>query len=642
MRSIFLWRMTIAVIITILLASLLMTGGYMILIRNTYADIVLQELEQQAQNMCGLYIEYMNGALSYSTFSRLLEQFLGKGQATVCIIADNDGSYVYKSESLSGYSKEALLVFDNMLKSAIEGHSFFDSSFDVEQKISVLNVGIPIIDDNGKMYGGIILLRSFDELSANIGKLNNLLFMVVIMVLPIMVMLLLGTIKRLADPLRKIGEVAIKMRGGDFTVRADESEPGEVGLLARALNDICSDLSNTINELRSEKSQLKQILASFSEGVVALDSVGYLTHYNSAVMQMFGAVHVEGRSDLIQDEGIWRAFDEVYTTGEPRSMRYPLPGDIMLWVTISPVVTEDGNRSGVVGLFKDMTQVEKLERMRTEYVANVSHELRTPLTSIRGLLEPLADGMVASEGDKQRYYKIMLREVIRLSHLITDMMQLSRLQSGTEYTQFIETDVGALLRDVIQNYSKDASEKGVRLILNCTDMPLVYTDSDRVEQLLIILIDNAMRHTAAGGNIILKAQNAESVVIVSVVDTGEGIPKEDLPHIFERFYTVDKSRNQGGTGLGLSIAKHIISRLDERITVESELGKGTQFSFTLKKYVRNAIALGPAIENGNIDEDTELPPILLPQQNGVTTLDAPYEVLPVQSKEKRMFERKKK
>lgn len=614
----------------------------MILSRNTYADIVLSELEQQAENMGSLYIEYVNGELDFITFSKLSDQFLGKVKATVCVIADNEGRHVYESENNSEYPKEALAVFDDMLKSAIEGQSFFDSSFDTEHGGRVLSAGIPIVDESGRMYGGIILLRSLNELSADIGKLNNLLFMVVITVLPIMVMFLFGTVKRLADPLRKIGEVAIKMRGGDFDVRADESEPGEVGLLARALNDICSDLSNTINELRSEKGQLKQILASFSEGVVALDSVGYLTHYNSAVMQMFGAVHVEGRSDLIKDEGIWQAFDEVYTTGEPKSMRYPLPGDVMLWVTISPVVTEDGSRSGVVGLFKDMTQVENLERMRTEYVANVSHELRTPLTAIRGLLEPLVDGMVNSEDDKRRYYKIMLREVIRLSHLITDMMQLSRLQSGTEYTQFLEADVGELLHDVIQNYSKEANEKGVELIIDCTDMPKVYTDSDRVEQLLIILIDNAMRHTAPGGNITLKAQNADSVVIVSVIDTGEGIPNEDLPHIFERFYTVDKSRNQGGTGLGLSIAKHIISRLDEKITVESELGKGTEFCFTLKKYVRNAIALGPANENEETSGETDLPPILLPQQSGITTLDAPYEVLPVQPKEKRMFERKKK
>jgi signal transduction histidine kinase len=150
--------------------------------------------------------------------------------------------------------------------------------------------------------------------------------------------------------------------------------------VARALNNLCDTLSQTIYQLRAEKSQLNQILSSFSEGIAATDSVGVLTHFNPALMRMFGSVRVNTRCELIPDSGIWDAFDEVYRTGEPQSMRYPLPGDRMLWITISPVVTEAGERTGVVGLFKDMTEMELLERTRREYVANVSHELRTPLT----------------------------------------------------------------------------------------------------------------------------------------------------------------------------------------------------------------------------------------------------------------------
>ncbi|MBQ3108924.1 MAG: PAS domain-containing protein, partial [Clostridia bacterium] len=180
------------------------------------------------------------------------------------------------------------------------------------------------------------------------------------------------------------------MSRGDFNVRADDSEPGETGLLARALNTLCDNLSQTIYQLRTEKGQLDEILASLTDGVAAQDGVGMLTHYNPALMQMFGAVKVQKREDLIANSDVWDAFDRVYESGEGETLTLTLPGEKTVWVTISPVTTEDGERSGVVGLFKDMTEMERLEKMRREYVANVSHELRTPLTAVRGLLEPLA------------------------------------------------------------------------------------------------------------------------------------------------------------------------------------------------------------------------------------------------------------
>lgn len=177
---------------------------------------------------------------------------------------------------------------------------------------------------------------------------------------------------------------------------------------------------------------------------------------------------------------------------------YDMPGDRTLWITISAVLTEDGECTGVVGLFKDMTEMERVEKMRREYVANVSHELRTPLTAVRGLLEPLADGMVKDEAVRQRYYKTMLHEVLRLSRLISDMMTLSRLQSGTEYMEVSKVDVAELLHDVAQSYVQTAKSKGIELRVNTQETVEALTDSDKVEQILIILIDNAMRYTPKG------------------------------------------------------------------------------------------------------------------------------------------------
>jgi len=261
------------------------------------------------------------------------------------------------------------------------------------------------------------------------------------------------------------------------------------------------------------------------------------------------------------------------------------------------MVGSKGDCEGAVVLFSDISESEQLEKTRREYVANVSHELRTPVSSLIGLAETLNDGIITNEEDRQRYYHIMLHEVLRLSRLITDMMTLSRLQSGTEYMEVIQVDINTLVRDIVSGYSGPARQKGIDLVIDSPKpVPDAMTDPDRIEQVLIILIDNAMRYTPEGGSITIGVRNAKDAIVLTVADTGCGIAEADLPHIFERFYKVDKSRGEGGTGLGLSIARFIMEKLGENISVTSEVGKGTCFTLTVKRYVTNAIALGPAGE----------------------------------------------
>ena len=427
-----------------------------------------------------------------------------------------------------------------------------------------------------------------------------------------------------------MANTALEMSKGNFNVRANEDISGESGVLARALNQLCDSLSQTITQLRSEKSQLNSLLLSFNDGVAAIDQAGQLTHFNPALQKMFGTLDTETPLDVVPDGSIWGKFHEVLETEEPQTLHYKLPGDRMLWITIVPIKSDEGECTGAVGLFKDVTEFEKLEQTRRDYVANVSHELRTPLTAIRGLLEPLADGLVKDDTTRSRYYDTMMHEVQRLSRLITDLLQLSRLQSGTEYMEVSAVNTFELLEDVMMNYKTEAEQKGIHLVLNADHVPYAMTDRDRIEQVLVILIDNAMRYTPPEGTIEIAATDGD-VIVVSVSDTGCGIAQEELPHLFERFYKVDKSRKDGGTGLGLSIAKQIIDMLGEQIGVESEVGKGTCFSFTLKKYVSNAIALGPtadyvydpSAEDAGIRQD----------MNGEE--DVPYEVIKPKTSRKR-------
>ena len=639
MKSIFLRRLLLALIITLLIASATMVGGYAFISRDTYTEIKLKEMAPKADAAEQLIIEFLDGQITEEAFIRLSKtQMLAVNGATLFV--DQENRCMQYQDSIFGMSPEEMQqAFSKEITTVLSGEKVSTDSVCLPGKRpNALVVGTPIFMPDGTLAGGIFVIKSAQEIIGATTKLSTSLFWIAAIVLPVTLLITSWRIRRITEPLHTMSEAAIAMSKGNFDIRVNEDEIGEVGVLARALNGLCAGLSQTIYQLKTEKSQLDQILQSLTDGVAATDEVGMLTHYNAALMRMFGAVNVEKREELVPDPKIWKAFDEVFETGEPQSITYPMAGDKTLWITIAPVVTDGGQRVGVAGLFKDMTEMERLEAMRREYVANVSHELRTPLTAVRGLLEPLADGMVKDEEDRQRYYRIMLHEVLRLSRLITDMMTLSRLQSGTEYMEVVRVDMNTLIRDIASGYSGPARQKGIELVVDSPKpVPDAMTDPDRIEQVLIILIDNAMRYTPEGGTITIGMCNAKDSIILTVTDTGCGISKDDLPHIFERFYKVDKSRGEGGTGLGLSIAQFIMEKLGESITVESEPGKGTRFILTVKRYVRNAIALGPAGEGRGRygDEQAEEPNERKDEkENGTDTIvDAPYEVIESLEKE---------
>ena len=398
---------------------------------------------------------------------------------------------------------------------------------------------------------------------------------------------------RAVKPIMQLRDVAVAVANGDLSARCDESAPGELGELGRAINNLSSQLARNLYTLILERNRLQQMIDGLSEGVVAVDSEGGITHANPALEKLFArgkpGVHLpDARMRVIPDSSVWADFDSVIATGEPVTRNLTVQ-DRTLRLTVSPIIDEIGMTAGAVGLISDITQSERLERTRREYVSNVSHELRTPLTAVRALVEPLKEGMVTSEADRMRYYDIILREVLRLSRLINDQLELSRLQSGTIAIEKKRMTLDDLVYDVCDRYQSIAEEHGLSLEIP-TDFaacPPVYANADRVEELLIILLDNAIKYTEKG-SVRVSAEWDDTVVRLSVSDTGIGISEEDLPYVFDRFYKVDKAHSGKGSGLGLSIAQELITRMDEEISVGSEKDQGTTFTFTIHVYQKPA------------------------------------------------------
>lgn len=629
MRSVFFWRVLIVSIIMLLLANVVSLAAYAYIGKNTYVSIELSNLEPEAEVTRQIYEEYKNGEMSEEAFQRLIEKQTISSESAI-LIADALGkTLILRSLGSAIEVSDLGAYFSAELQHVLSGSTVRNDSLELQSGESAVSVGVPVRDADGNVTGGIFIIKQTKRIQSAFQLLNNALTGTILIVLPLIMILTAYGTNRISRPFHDMANAAIEMSKGRFDVRADERNSGEAGILARALNTLCDNLSQTIYQLRSEKRQLNQLISSLTDGVAALDNIGCLTHYNPALMKLFGAVDVKTPMDLVPDESVWEVFRVVYETREPETLHYQLPNDRSLWISVVPIMSEEDECTGVVGLFKDITELERLETMRRDYVANVSHELRTPLTAIRGLLEPLSDGMIEDDETRQRYYRIMLREVVRLSRLISDMLELSRLQSGSEHMEISAVNLEELLMDTRQNYLNEANQKGISLVLKSNDVPYVMTDADRVEQVLVILIDNAMHYTPSGGSITIEGvETGGQQVLVSVSDTGCGISPDDLPHIFERFYKTDKSRREGGTGLGLSIAKQIIDKLGESIYVESVPDEGTSFHFTLKKYVSNAIALGPSTagqtyEGSLYAEHTTA----VPDEETEPEQDAPYEVI---------------
>lgn len=575
--------------VLLILGTVLLLLSYTYFGKKTFTNLELKSMNKTADSAQMLLAKPQDQQYIRTSFLGYLDAISVSDEISyILYLRDDAGGMQAISSNLQGYQHSE--VFKELSERLINEERVESDDCRISDKQNAICVGRQLYTEDKTLVGCLLLFKETNHINTAFLRLTRTLWMLSLLMLPLLIVTAYFAVNQLLYPISEMTQVAKQLSKGNYDVRAKDSYRGELGLFARTLNNMSTTLSATIRQLENEKRQLGYILSSFSDGVAAINKKGELTHYNPALMKQFGAVDVHSPMDLVPDRSIWDAFDAVIDSEEPRMFHYSLPGDRVLWISIVPILSDSEGCVGAVGLFKDATEIEKLERMRNEYVANISHELRTPLTSLRGLLEPLSDGMVKDPEAQKRYYLIMLHEVERLSRLITDMLQLSRLQSGTETMEMTMFDVNELLDEVSQSFQTEAKKRGLRIEIETEeDLPLVLSDRDRIEQVLVILIDNALRY--AKHTIKLRAADAVHEVVVDVWDDGIGIAKENLPRLFERFYKVDKSRKDGGTGLGLSIAKKIMDQLDEQLEADSKEGEWTCFRFTLKKYVSNAIPL---------------------------------------------------
>ncbi len=390
--------------------------------------------------------------------------------------------------------------------------------------------------------------------------------------------------------IQKMIHAARRHERGDLAEKLPVEQDDDLGLLADAVNRTVYSLKKRISELENEKNKLSAILHNMVEGVLAVSRNHEILVVNPSAESILGLPEkfILGKS-LLEitrsqkvDERMRRAVDAQTNYSVELELDYPKPK--ALRANVVGVSQEGGGICGIF-VFHDMTGIRKLENMRREFVANVSHELRTPLTSIKGFIETLLSG-APDPAQSKNFLNMIAEDTERLTRLIDDLLQLSSLESKSDGLKLRKTDLKNEIEKAMKIFAPHLAEKKIALQNFIPDgLPAVMADADKLRQVLVNLLDNAVKFNKRGGTISISAKPVPGRLEVSIADTGSGIPEHALGHIFERFYRVDKSRSReenSGTGLGLAIVKHILEAHGGTIQCQSEPDQGSVFSFTLK------------------------------------------------------------
>jgi two-component system phosphate regulon sensor histidine kinase PhoR len=454
--------------------------------------------------------------------------------------------------------------------------------------VPLLYVAMPVTD-GGRVLGVIRLALPLTVATSAIGELQRVMLAGGVVALAVAFGIGVFVAGRVTRPVVEMQAIARQMSEGQFAVRAPVRSDDELGALGRALNVMVLRLREQIASLESERAKATAILDGMIEGVIAIDGQESVLLMNERARAMFGIGHGRGEGkpflEVIRNADLHEIFRSGRTAGDVfhRELRLIHPVDRTLRVTAVPLRLA-GEEPGLVMVVADVTELRRLELVRTEFIANVSHELRTPLTAIQGYLETLLGGALEEREHARRFVEIAFRHTERLGRLLNDLTDLSNIELGKVSLRLAPTLLAPVVDSVLEIVAAKARDGGVALQADVSPTLSVQADHDRLAQILINLVDNAVKYTPPGGAVTVRAQaTADGRVETGVIDTGVGIPRADLPRITERFYRVDKARSRelGGTGLGLAIVKHLVLAHGGDMTIESEEGRGTTVRVTL-------------------------------------------------------------
>jgi two-component system phosphate regulon sensor histidine kinase PhoR len=474
------------------------------------------------------------------------------------------------------------------VRAALGGALGRDLRTSVSINTPLLYVALPVRND-GRVIGALRLAVPLEAVTSSYLRVHRVLLAGGVVALVVAFGIGIFVARRVTRPVVEMQAIARQMSEGRFDVRAPVRSTDELGSLGRALNVMVLRLRDQIATLQGERAKATAILDGMVEGVIAIDGHEVVLTMNERARTIFGVGPGRGEGkpflEVVRNADLHEIFRAGRVAGGAvrSELRLSAPVARMLRVTAVPL-SLPGEAAGLVMVVDDVTELRRLEHVRTEFVANVSHELRTPLTAIQGYLETLLGGAMDEPQHAQRFIEVAFRHTERLGRLLNDLTDLSNIELGKVSLRLAPTALRPVVDSVLEIVTAKARDGGVELEADVPEALTVHADHDRLAQILINLVDNAVKYTPKGGRVSVRARAADGHrVAMTVSDTGVGIPPADLPRLTERFYRVDKARSRelGGTGLGLAIVKHLVLAHGGELTIESEEGRGTTVRVTL-------------------------------------------------------------
>jgi len=550
-------------------------------LERSYIGKVQDDLHQSAQLLAGQLSNFVvDDRLDAAVVDEYMERWPGE-----VLVLDANGVVIGATARLANRNEVLGLKFSHDdVSPAFFGNTNRRIGQEGARRMAYEAVPITVA---GNVIGVIYLKDSLEEAYARLSDLRDILLVATLLAMASTVVLGFALARTITGPIRELTRTAAEIASGNFdqaiAVRSDD----EIGQLGEMFNRMSRQLKETMSEIQDEKSQAEAILTHMADGLMALNGAGRIIRLNPAAERMFQVQAVQAvglrPEELAEDSGLEEALLEAWGHSSVLSRQVRLK-DRVLQAYITPLKGEGQQAAGTVIVFHDITELEKVEALRREFVANVSHELKTPLTTVKSYVETLLDGAAEDPEVRTRFLQVVDAETERMARLVRDLLRLTHMDEGTSRWTIGPYDIGELVAEVAARLRVQAEQK--ELTVRCEvapGTPAALCDYDKIQQVVINLLANAIEFTPNGGHIHIAVEPGPDEVRVTIRDTGIGIPPEDLPRIFERFYRVDKarSRTMGGTGLGLSIAKQIVELSGGRIDIASELGRGTVVAFTL-------------------------------------------------------------
>ncbi|MEG0782422.1 cell wall metabolism sensor histidine kinase WalK [Carnobacterium sp.] len=482
---------------------------------------------------------------------------------------------------------------DNDVKQALVIGKQSERPYPDENNDRVWKVVMPIISDDNKILGVISVESNIESVYKQISSITEIFFKASMIAAGVTVVLALFISRAITKPISEMKKQATQMAEGDYSGQVKIYGQDELGQLSLAINDLSTKVEEAQESTEAERRRLDSVLEHMTDGVIATDRRGKVVIINETALELL---------NLTQDKAVGYSILEILKIQEHFTLRHLLEtqeelildfstedNEVTLRGEFSLIQRETGFISGLVCVLHDITEQEKIERERRDFVSNVSHELRTPLTSMRSYLEALNDGAWKDPDIAPRFLAVTQEETDRMIRMITDLLNLSRMDAGKDTFELEYVNINELFSHVLNRFDMmlQSADKPVEPFVIKRDFTKrdlwVEVDADKMIQVLDNIMNNAIKYSPSGGTITCRLMETHNNIVISIADEGLGVPKKDIPHVFDRFFRVDKARarSMGGTGLGLAISKEVVQKHGGKIWLESIENKGSTFFISL-------------------------------------------------------------